>query len=110
MSEETASSTPFDDLIAQPQSRSLNAVHVVKVVLFLLAILALIVGFVTSVLGFTLRGWVQVAAALLAASVIVAILANRWSESLFVRRAMTCGFDKRQAREFYRTYDWDETD
>ena len=110
MSKETASSSPFDYLIAQPQPRSLDAVHVAKVALFLLAVLAFVVGFVTSALGFTLRGWVQVAAALLAASVIVAILANRWSEALFVRRAMTCGFDERQARKFYRTYDWDETD
>ena len=110
MSEEPASSTPFDDLIAQPQPRSLNALHMAKVALVLLAVLAFVVGVVTSVLGFTLRGWIEVAASLLAASVIVAFLANRWSESLFARRAMTLGLDERQAREFYRTYDWDETD
>lgn len=101
-------STQLDDLIAQPDPQFLAALHVAKVALFLLAVLAFVAGFVASVFGFKLGGWVQFAAVLLAASGIVALVANRWSESLFARRATALGLDEKQAREFWRAYDWDE--
>lgn len=101
-------STQLDDLIAQPEPQVLAALHVAKLALVPLAVIAFVVGFVASVFGFRLGGWIQVAVALLAASGIVALVANRWSESLFARRAMALGFDEKQAREFWRTYDWDE--
>jgi cation transporter-like permease len=110
--ERTASNTPFEDLIAQPESAPLllRVLEIAKVLLLLLAVLAFVVGILTSLAGFTLTGWLQIVVALLVASVFFSLIASRWAEAIFARRAARLGLDERQARDFYRTYDWDEGD
>ena len=91
-------SAAFDNLMKQPEPRPLLVLHAAKVIAFLMALVSLLVGAVTYALGFV------------AASVVIALLANRWSESLFARRATKVRLDEAEARKFWRTYDWDEAD
>ena len=100
----------FDDLIKAPEPWPLNALHGAKVVLGGLMLLSIPVGLVGAVLGFGRTIWLYVFFALMAGATLVALMANRWSESVFARRAEQLGLDGGEARSFWRTYDWDQDD
>ena len=89
----------FNDLIKQPEPRPLVALHVAKVVVGSLAVVALGLGAVKFALGFETKAWFLGFVALLVASVAIALLANRWSELVFARRAIRLGLDGGEARK-----------
>ena len=100
----------FDDLIKAPEPWLLNALHGAKVTLAGLMLLSIPVGVAGAVLGFGRNIWLYVFFALMAGATLVALVANRWSKSLFARRAEQLGLDASEARSFWRTYDWDQDD
>ena len=102
----------LDDLIRGPEQVPwlLSALHVAKVALLSLAVMSFLVGIVGGLLGFGSLVWIYAFLALIAGATVVALLANRWSESLFVRRAQELGFNRGESQSFWRTYDWDAED
>ena len=103
-------SAAFDDLIKQPEPRTLLALHAAKVIVLLAALASAVVGAVAFVLGFKAMILLYAFLALLPASLVIALLANRLSQSLFARRAADLGLDEDDARRFWRTHDWDQPD
>lgn len=103
-------SAGFDGLINEPEPRPLVALYAAKVIVFLAALVSLPIGAVASALDFGTRVWIYAFLGLFAASLVIAHLANRWSEKLFARRATKIGLEEDEARNFWRTYDWDEAD
>ena len=100
----------LDDLIKQPGPWLLTALDLTKVYLAIASLVSVLLMIVGAVLELGGQIWLYVFFALLAGATIVALFANKWSEGLFVRRAEALGFDRSEARHFYRIYDWDQAD
>ena len=101
-------STSFEELIKQSEPRTVAFLHIAKVVLVVLALLSLVVAIIGVLLGFASPVWFYAFAALMAFGIATAFLANRRSESLFANRAAECGLNKKEAKAFWRAYDWDQ--
>ena len=99
----------FERLIHVPEPLPLVALHAVKLIV-LLAPICLLMALVGPLIGTGSAIWIYLMLIFLTAGIGSALLANKWSESLFVRRAEAEGLDTSEAREFLRTYDWDEVD
>ena len=99
----------FEQLMHGPDPWLLVALHLVKATLLLVPVF-LILFFVGWIFGWGTLIWIYLLVGSIAASIISSLIANKWSESRFVRRAETRGLDPNEAREFYRTYDWDGAD
>jgi uncharacterized membrane protein YdjX (TVP38/TMEM64 family) len=102
-------SESFVNLIHAPEPVLLIALHLVKATLLLVPVF-LILLLVSLFFGFEAKIWVYLLFASIAGSIVSSLIANKWSELRFVRRAKTHGLDPTEAREFYRTYDWDGAD
>ena len=99
----------FKRLIQVPEPLPLVALHFVKLAVLLVPI-CLLMALVGPLIGTGSEIWIYLTLIFLTAGIGCALLANKWSESLFVRRAEAEGLDSSEAREFIRTYDWDEVD
>jgi hypothetical protein len=102
-------SASFEQLIHEREPIPLIALHLFKIVI-LTAPLLLIMFLVAPLLGLRREIWGYLLLASLFGSIVSALLANRWSKVLFVRRAKESGLDPSEARHFYLTHDWDSSD
>ena len=102
-------SASFEQLIHEREPIPLIALHLFKIVI-LAAPLLLIMFLVAPLLGLHRAIWGYLLIVSLLGSIASALLANKWSEARFVRRAMGHGLDPSEARDFYKTYDWDGVD
>jgi hypothetical protein len=101
-------SSPLEALIKQAEPWLLTALHFSKVVLVGGAFVSLVMIPVALVFGWAGRIWIYALLVTSAGSILCALVANKWSEALFARRAKALGQDPDEARRFWRTYDWDE--
>src|SRR5260221_11808140 len=99
-------SASFEQLIHEREPMPLIALHLFKIVI-LTAPLLLIMLLVAPLLGLRRQIWGYLLLVSLFGSIGSALVANRWSEARFVRRATDRGLDPSDARDFYKTYDWD---
>ena len=102
-------SASFEQLIHEREPWPLIVLHFIKVAI-LAAPLVLIVFLIAPLVGLQRATWGYLLVASLAGSILSALIANKWSETRFIHRAEAHGLDVLEARQFYRTYDWDQHD
>jgi len=100
---------PFESLIQEREPLPLLVLHSVKLVILFVPVW-LLMALIGPLIGLGSAIWIYLLFISLAVSVGSALVANRWSESRFVRRAEAEGLDTADARQFYCTYDWDGID